>query len=83
MKIRNLLALSALAGVGGYCYYTYGLSDERRAELEERIERTRETLTRVYEQIKPLAEDAVHAATPEQDHSNKEHTRQQWESLGF
>lgn len=83
MKLRNFVALSALAGIGGYWYYTHGLSDEQRTDIEARVERVRATVSRVREQLKPLVDEAVHSATTEADHTNKERTRRQWESLGF
>lgn len=83
MKLRNFVALATISGVGGYCLYTYGLSDSQRTEIHERVAQVRNIAGRVHDLVKPLVDDAIKNGKREQDHTNQDRTRQQWEALGL
>lgn len=83
MKFRNFVALATISGVGGYCFYTYGLSAAQRTEIHERVARVRDVAERIHDQVKPLIDDAIKSSSREQDHTNQVRTRRQWEAIGL
>lgn len=85
MKFRTLVAVTCIAGVGGYLAYNNLLNEDQRAEVTTRFQKAQVTIQRVGQRLKPVIEDmASKAKQPENyDHSNQERTRRQWEALGF
>jgi hypothetical protein len=77
---RTLVVSAVMAGAG-YLAYTYAVPAEKKAELESRVGEIRSHLHEFMEVVGPYVDQVAHPAPA--DHSNKEATIRQWESLGY
>lgn len=83
MKLRHVVLVAVASGVGGYLLYQNALSEEQRSKISEGVRQVHELVARAVEQVKPLVDEFKADQRRNNDHANQEHTRRQWEAIGF
>ena len=77
---RTMAVSVAMAGVG-YLAYTYAIPAEKKVELETRFAEAKSRAYEIVEAVRPYVDQMVRPAPA--DHSNREATIRQWETLVY